>query len=79
MVMEGAHRCIRHPLYSSLLFLSWGVFLKDPAVVAGTLAVGASVLLYATARDEDRDNVRKFGPEYAAYIRTSWMFIPYVL
>ena len=31
LVMEGAYRYIRHPIYSSLLFLGWGVFFKQPS------------------------------------------------
>ena len=31
LVTVGAFRYIRHPLYSSLLFLAWGVFFKHPS------------------------------------------------
>ncbi len=29
LVREGAYRYIRHPLYGSLLWLAWGICLKD--------------------------------------------------
>ena len=31
LVTVGAYKYIRHPLYSSLLFLAWGVFFKHPS------------------------------------------------
>ena len=30
LIEEGIYKYIRHPLYSSLLFLTWGIFLKNP-------------------------------------------------
>ncbi|NIW10999.1 MAG: isoprenylcysteine carboxylmethyltransferase family protein, partial [candidate division Zixibacteria bacterium] len=29
LVTQGIYKYIRHPLYSSLILLAWGVFLKD--------------------------------------------------
>ncbi len=49
LVMVGAYRYIRHPLYGSLLFLAWGAFFKDPGWLGGALAVSATLLLVATA------------------------------
>ena len=33
LVTLGAYRYIRHPLYSSLLLLGWGIFLKAPSLL----------------------------------------------
>ena len=35
--------------------------------------------LLGTARAEEADNLQKFGAEYAAYMKTTKMFIPYVV
>ncbi len=35
LVTTGVFRYIRHPMYASLLFLGWGVFLKRPSWIAG--------------------------------------------
>ena len=38
LVTRGIYRYLRHPLYSSLLFLAWGIFLKRPGVAGLALA-----------------------------------------
>ena len=41
LVTSGIYRYIRHPLYSSLLLLAWGVFFKNPGWVGGLLGSGS--------------------------------------
>jgi protein-S-isoprenylcysteine O-methyltransferase Ste14 len=78
LVRSGAYRVIRHPLYASLLALAWGVFLKAPSWLGLTLAVVATGALYLTARVEEQENLRNFGPAYGEYMRETRMFIPFV-
>ena len=75
---SGIYRYIRHPLYSSLLFLAWGALLKAPAPASAALAVLASAALVATARAEERENTAKFGEEYTRYMRATKRFLPLV-
>ena len=70
---------VRHPLYSSLLLLGWGAFFKNPSWIGLGLAACATLFLVATARVEETENVRYFGPEYREYMRRTRMFIPYLL
>ena len=42
LVTGGAYRYIRHPMYSSLLFLGWGIFFKLPSLIGGILVVTAT-------------------------------------
>ncbi len=79
LVTVGAYRTIRHPLYSSLLLLAWGVFFKSPSWLDGLLAMVATLFLVATARAEERENLRYFGPPYGEYMKRTKMFIPYLL
>ena len=74
LVTTGAYRYIRHPLYASLLFFGWGVFLKQPSLIGALLAVVTTVALYATARVEERENVDNFGAEYIEYMQHTRMF-----
>ena len=78
IVMVGAYRFIRHPLYSSLLFLAWGVFFKAPGWLGLGLALLATGFLVATARAEEAEDLRFFGPAYADYMRKTRRFIPFI-
>lgn len=78
LVRAGAYRWIRHPLYTSLLLLGWGVYFKKPDLVGFLLAVVASVFLYATAVVEERENLARFGASYTAYLQDTHRFIPYL-
>jgi len=79
LIITGAYKYIRHPLYSSLLFLAWGVFFKAPSWPGGILALAATIFLVATARVEEAENIRFFGPAYRAYMKHTKMFIPFLL
>ena len=78
LVRRGIYRYVRHPLYSSLLMLGWGIFFKRPSLPEGVLALVLTLFLVATARVEEAENLQKFGQEYAAYARTTRMFIPFL-
>ena len=78
IVTAGAYRYIRHPLYSSLLFLAWGVAFKALSWPNIVLAVSATVFLVATARAEEAEDIRFFGPAYQEYMQRTRMFIPFL-
>lgn len=78
LVTVGAFKYIRHPLYSSLLFLTWGVYFKGPSLLAGILAVTATAFLLATAKVEEAENIRFFGAAYQRYMKQTKMFIPFL-
>ena len=78
LVTTGLYKYIRHPLYSSLLFLAWGVFFKAPSWLSGVLALFATSFLIATAKMEEAEDVRFFGSAYEAYKKQSKMFIPFL-
>jgi protein-S-isoprenylcysteine O-methyltransferase Ste14 len=79
VVKRGAYRYIRHPLYASLMFLGWGVFLKGVDLPSGVLVFAATAFWVATARCEERFNVERFGAAYSAYMKRTKMFIPSLL
>ncbi len=79
LVNDGIFGLIRHPLYSSLLLLAWGVFFKDPSLLGGALAAAATLLLVLTARRDEAECLQVFGAEYRQYMQHTRMFIPYVL
>lgn len=78
LVVRGAYRYIRHPLYSSLLFLAWGIFFKTPSWMEVVLAAAATVFLVLTAKREETENERFFGEEYKRYKQHTRLFIPFL-
>ncbi len=78
LVTTGIFRYIRHPLYTSLLLLIWGVFFKRGSVPGFALALGASLFLFLTAVTEERENVAYFGPAYRTYMERTRRFIPFL-
>jgi protein-S-isoprenylcysteine O-methyltransferase Ste14 len=78
LVTHGIYARIRHPWYSSLLFLTWGTFLKRIDVVTAALAVAATISLVMTALCDERETLARFGDVYAAYMRRTRRFIPWL-
>jgi protein-S-isoprenylcysteine O-methyltransferase Ste14 len=78
LVKVGAYKCIRHPLYSSLLVGAWGAFLKNISIISILLVLLTTGFLIATAKVEETENLNKFGDAYADYIKERKMFIPFL-
>jgi protein-S-isoprenylcysteine O-methyltransferase Ste14 len=78
LVTTGIYRYVRHPMYSSLLFLAWGAVLKSVTVPTVLLGLAASVALAATARAEEAENLLRFGQEYRDYMARTRRFIPFL-
>jgi protein-S-isoprenylcysteine O-methyltransferase Ste14 len=76
LVTSGVYRFIRHPLYASLLYLTWGAALKSVSWLTAGLAAVATGLLLATAKAEEVENVARFGVAYREYMARTWLFIP---
>lgn len=74
----GAYKYIRHPLYSSLLFLAWGAFLKHLSWLGLILVVAASIFLFLTARSDESECLLHFGDAYRTYMRGTKRFVPFV-
>lgn len=78
LVTTGIYHYIRHPLYSSLLLLTWGIFFKAPAWPGGLLASASTLFLLATARADEAECIRFFGPSYQNYMNRTKRFVPFV-
>jgi protein-S-isoprenylcysteine O-methyltransferase Ste14 len=79
LVTTGIYRYIRHPMYSSLLFLAWGALLKSVSIMTFILAVIASLAIAATAKAEEAENVAQFGQDYLDYMTRTRCFVPFLL
>jgi len=78
LITTGIFQYIRHPMYSSLLLLTWGFFFKRLDWVGFGLATAASLFLLVTAWREEQENIRYFGPAYQEYMRHTRRFIPFL-
>ena len=79
LVTTGLYRYIRHPFYSSLLYLAWGAAFKQLTWLTVGLALATTLFLVITARREEIENIRYFGQPYQDYMQHTKMFIPWVL
>lgn len=78
LVTGGIYRYIRHPMYSSLLFLGMGIYLKSPGLWSSLLFILVIAALQLTADIEEKENIRYFGEDYWMYIHRTKKFIPFV-
>jgi protein-S-isoprenylcysteine O-methyltransferase Ste14 len=78
LVTTGIYHYIRHPLYSSLLFLAWGIFFKLPSIIGAGLVLLATAFLMATARADEAECIRFFGPAYEVYRKQTKRFVPFL-
>lgn len=78
LIDSGIYRHIRHPMYSSLLFLSWGIYFKNTEIHLLAAAALASVFLLATAIFDEKGCINYFGIEYKNYMKKTKRFIPFL-
>ncbi|MFH1893279.1 MAG: isoprenylcysteine carboxylmethyltransferase family protein [Candidatus Zixiibacteriota bacterium] len=78
LVITGAYRYIRHPMYSSFLFGAWGVFFKHFSLSSALLALLTTFFAVMTAKKEESENIGYFGDAYRDYMKRTKMFIPFL-
>jgi len=79
LIQNGVYKYIRHPLYSSLIFLTWGIFLKNPGGLLLIVSLLSTIFLYLTAIFDEKECIIYFGEKYSDYIKRTRMFIPFVV
>jgi protein-S-isoprenylcysteine O-methyltransferase Ste14 len=79
LVTAGAFRYIRHPMYTALICLAWGIFLQQFTWMGLALVLAATVLLFVTAIREEQECLAYFGEAYRDYMRRSRRFVPFLL
>jgi protein-S-isoprenylcysteine O-methyltransferase Ste14 len=77
LVRRGAYRWVRHPIYTSMICMLWGMgFLMAPLAI---LAAATALMVIGTeirVRIEDGLLERRFGGEFLAYRRGVAAYIP---
>jgi protein-S-isoprenylcysteine O-methyltransferase Ste14 len=79
LIDVGIFKYIRHPLYSSLIFLTWGIYLKCPDLQLLFIALLSTLSLYITAIFDEKECIQYFGKKYIDYKKRSKMFIPFLI
>ena len=78
LVDSGIYKYIRHPMYSSLIFLTWGIFLKNATIELFIAAAASTTCLYITSLYDEKECMNYFGNSYHDYMKTSRRFIPFL-
>ena len=79
LVDTGIFKYIRHPLYSSLIFLTWGIFFKNPTIELLIISFISTIFMILTALFDEKECISFFGEKYIDYIKRSKMFVPYII
>jgi len=79
LVTVGAFRFIRHPMYTALICLAWGIFIQRFTWLALALVLMATALLFVTAFREEQECLAHFGDAYQDYMRRTRRFVPFLL
>jgi len=77
LIRHGIYGLVRHPLYTSVMFLAvgWGVWYRSvPALLAAAVLV---VFLHYKAQNEEMRLLQRF-PDYADYRSSTKRFIPWI-
>jgi len=79
LVTTGIYKYIRHPLYSSLLFLTWGIFFKNATLPLFIVSFISTFFLFVTAWYDEKECIGFFGEEYKTYMKKTKMFLPFLI
>ncbi|HJV26965.1 MAG TPA: isoprenylcysteine carboxylmethyltransferase family protein [Aromatoleum sp.] len=78
LITGGVFGLIRHPMYSALLGLDWGMFFRAASWLGFGLALFATGSLLLTALADEKECIAYFGQAYIDYMRSTRRFIPWL-
>jgi protein-S-isoprenylcysteine O-methyltransferase Ste14 len=76
MIVSGAYRCVRHPIYALSIMLVLGTLAAIPTFVMLVVALIHTALMQIEARREEQHMLRTQGEVYRNYMKTAGRFIP---
>lgn len=78
LVKTGVYKYIRHPQYTGLLLLSFGMMVEW-ATLPLLLMYPVMIFMYVRlAKREERDMLNEFGDDYRKYMKSTKMFLPFI-
>ena len=79
LVTSGIYKYIRHPQYTGLLLLSFGMLIEW-ATLPLLIMFPVMVFMYTRlAKREEKDMIQEFGEPYKQYMVKTKMFIPHLV
>jgi protein-S-isoprenylcysteine O-methyltransferase Ste14 len=76
LIVSGAYRHLRHPIYSLSIFLMLGTLAAVPTPAMLVVAAVHCTLMQIEARREESHMLRVHGETYRAYMQTTGRFLP---
>lgn len=74
--VNGLNKFVRHPLYSGIFLLVWGMYLATMEANFSIIAAVTSIYIYFGTKLEERKLVDQFGEKYLKYRKEVPMFVP---
>jgi protein-S-isoprenylcysteine O-methyltransferase Ste14 len=75
LITAGVYALMRHPIYTAILLVVAGLFLRRPTTALAISAAAVAIFLFLKASFEERLLATRY-PEYVEYCRRSWGLIP---
>ena len=75
LVTSGVYSMLRHPIYTAILLVVIGLFLRKPTLLVAAAGILVIAFLLVKVRLEERLLLERY-PDYAAYMSRSWGVIP---
>jgi len=79
LVKKGVYKYIRHPQYTGLLLLSFGMMIEWATLPLLIIYPVMIVMYIRLAKKEEKDMLVEFGDDYKDYMKTTKMFIPFIV
>jgi protein-S-isoprenylcysteine O-methyltransferase Ste14 len=77
LVTEGIFRNIRHPHYTSLLIIGFGLAFFFYSIAALLIAIIAVPIMIISILDEEKLLIKQYGKDYKEFMKkTPWRIIP---
>jgi protein-S-isoprenylcysteine O-methyltransferase Ste14 len=76
LVTEGLYKYVRHPQYSGLFLVMFGMLIQWPTLITGLMFPVLVFVYYRLSKREEADMIEAFGDRYNRYKEQTPMFIP---
>ena len=76
LVTSGIYTRLRHPIYTAIVILVAGLFLRRPTILVAIAGAVVVAFLAVKVRFEEKLLVARY-PAYVGYMRRTWGLIPW--